>query len=77
MTIEEVESRLKEMQLPERFAFGKHEVITDVPLFIESHIAVVKAHPKGSKKRITFEPYAKRLFTFFLAMTELHEKTQK
>jgi len=74
MTIEQIERDLKTMQLPDTFAFGKHSVITNVPLFIESHIAVVKAHPKGSRKRITFEPYAKRLFTFYFAMTELQEK---
>lgn len=68
MTIEQVERDLKTMQLPETFAFAKHEVITNVPLFIESHIATVKAHPKGSKKRITFEPYAKRLFAFYSAV---------
>jgi hypothetical protein len=74
MTIEKIERDLKTMQLPDTFAFGKHSVITNVPLFIESHIAVVKAHPKGSHKRIIFEPYAKRLFTFYLAVAAMQSE---
>jgi len=63
MKLDEIEAYLKDAELPEYIQITDAEKVTDVRLFIDNHIAILRAN-SGNR---TYLPYYNRL----LALTKI------
>jgi hypothetical protein len=66
MTLTDLETYFATAELPKEIRLNRFSYLTDVQLFVNYHISVLKAHPKNSR----FMPYYLRLMELYRVLSK-------